>query len=301
VNAPALAAVDIGTNSTRLLIGREEVRLDRRAVITRLGAGVGRSGRFAEDAVARTLACLTEFRRAIDDRGVQRVRAVATAATRQAANRDDFLAAAEAILGTRPEVLTPREEGELAFRGATSWLEFDDRPVAVIDIGGGSTEFAVGGADAVQIASIELGSVSLTEEELHSDPPRPEELTNALGLFADEVDDVVRAMPELPIARLIGVAGTITTVAAVEIGLEPYDPDRIHGFVLTRQAAEEVFRTLATERLADRIDNPGLPAERADIIVGGCCILVGIMRRLEATEIVVSERDLLDGLLGSLL
>jgi exopolyphosphatase/guanosine-5'-triphosphate,3'-diphosphate pyrophosphatase len=188
----------------------------------------------------------------------------------------------------------------LAFRGATSWLDLDDRPVAVIDIGGGSTEFAVGGADSVQIASIDLGSVSLTEQELHTDPPRPEELANAIGRVADEVDDVVRAMPELPSARLIGVAGTITTVAAVELGLEPYDPERIHLFVLTRQAAEDVLRTLATERLADRIHNPGLQAERADIIVGGCCILVAIMRRLEATELVVSECDLLDGLLGSL-
>jgi exopolyphosphatase/guanosine-5'-triphosphate,3'-diphosphate pyrophosphatase len=150
------------------------------------------------------------------------------------------------------------------------------------------------------VVSIAMGSVSLSEEELASDPPRPEELANALGRVADEVDDVVRAVPVLPHARLIGVAGTITTVAAVEIGLEPYDPDRVHGFVLTRQAAEEVFRTLATERLADRIHNPGLHAERADIIVGGCCILVAVMRRLEAAEILVSEHDLLDGLLGSL-
>jgi exopolyphosphatase/guanosine-5'-triphosphate,3'-diphosphate pyrophosphatase len=300
VSEPTLAAVDIGTNSTRLLIGRANERYERQAVITRLGAGVARKGRFADDAVARTVACLTEFRHTMDRHGVERVRAVATAATRQAENRDEFLASAEAILGTRPEVLTSREEGELAFRGATSWLDLDDRPVAVIDIGGGSTEFAVGGADAVQIASIDLGSVSLTEQELHTDPPRPEELANAIGRVADEVDDVVRAMPELPSARLIGVAGTITTVAAVELGLEPYDPERIHLFVLTRQAAEDVFRTLATERLADRIHNPGLQAERADIIVGGCCILVAIMRRLEATELVVSECDLLDGLLGSL-
>jgi exopolyphosphatase/guanosine-5'-triphosphate,3'-diphosphate pyrophosphatase len=140
----------------------------------------------------------------------------------------------------------------------------------------------------------------LTEQEFTSDPPRPEELANALGRVADELEDVVRAVPVLPQARLVGVAGTITTVAAVEIGLEPYDADRVHRFVLTRHAAEDVFRTLATERRADRVHNPGLQPERADIIVGGCCILVAIMRRLEAAELLVSEHDLLDGLLGSL-
>lgn len=297
---PTLAAVDIGTNSTRLLVTRAGRPLERRAVITRLGAGVTRTGRFDDEAVGRTLSCLSEFRRAMDHHAVDRVRAVTTAAARRVSNTDDFLAAAETILGTRPEVLTADEEGRLAFVGATAELDPETGPFCVVDIGGGSTEFAVGAAEPEAVMSIELGSVSLTEQEFTSDPPRPEELANALGRVTDELDDVVRAVPVLPQARLVGVAGTITTVAAVEIGLEPYDPDRVHRFVLTRQAAEDVFRTLATERHADRIYNPGLQPERADIIVGGCCILVAIMRRLEAAELLVSEHDLLDGLLGSL-
>ncbi len=295
-----LAAVDIGTNSTRLLVGRAGEQLERRMVITRLGAGVARTGRFDDEAVTRTLACLTEFGHLIEQHSVDGLRVVATSAARQAANRDEFMAVTETILGTRPEVLSGDEEGRLAFSGATAGLDPETGPFCVLDIGGGSTEFAVGGAEPETVVSIDVGSVSLTEEELPSDPPRPEELANAIGRVADEVDDVVRAVPVLPHARLIGVAGTITTVAAVEIGLEPYDPDRIHRFVLTRPAAEEVFRTLATERRADRLHNPGLQAERADIIVGGCCILVAIMRRLEAAEVLVSEHDLLDGLLRSL-
>jgi exopolyphosphatase / guanosine-5'-triphosphate,3'-diphosphate pyrophosphatase len=138
--------------------------------------------------------------------------------------------------------------------------------------------------------------VRLTELELHGDPPRPDELTNAIGRVHDHVDDVLREVPNLALpARWIGIAGTITTVAAVEIGLAAWDPTRIHGFRLTRTAAEDVFRTLATESLADRLHNPGLPAERADVIVGGCCVLVGIMRRLQLDEIVVSVTNMLDG------
>jgi exopolyphosphatase / guanosine-5'-triphosphate,3'-diphosphate pyrophosphatase len=300
LNESTLAAVDIGTNSTRLLVAQGTRRLERRAVITRLGAGVARSGRFEDDAVARTVSCLTEFRRTIDTHRVEGLRVVATAAARQVSNRDEFLDAAEKILGARPEVLSGEDEGRLAFAGATDGLDPGSGPFCVLDIGGGSTEFSVGVTEPDAVVSIELGSVSLTEDELTGDPPRPEELANALGRVTDEIDDVVRAVPDILHARLIGVAGTVTTVAAVEIGLEPYDPDRIHQFVLTRRAAEDVFRTLATERRSDRVHNPGLQAERADIIVGGCCILVAVMRRLEAAELLVSEHDLLDGLLESL-
>lgn len=296
----ALAAVDIGTNSLRLLVGRGDDELERRTVITRLGAGVAERGRFDEAAVERSLACLAQFRDVLVLHDVRRARVVATAAARQAEDREAFFGRVHDVLGFTPEILSGDEEGRLSFAGATGGLDADGGPYCVIDIGGGSTEFSFGAGEADKVVSIDVGSVRLTEDELVSDPPRAEELANALGRVTDDLDDVLRAIPALPTARLIGVAGTITTVAAVEIGLEPYDRERVHGFVLTRRAAEDVFRTLATEAHADRLHNPGLQRERADIIVGGCCILVAILRRLDAAEITVSEHDLLDGVLRSL-
>jgi exopolyphosphatase/guanosine-5'-triphosphate,3'-diphosphate pyrophosphatase len=145
--------------------------------------------------------------------------------------------------------------------------------------------------------SFPIGAVTLTDTELRHDPPRPEELTNAIGLAADYADDLLRQHPEvLGVDRVIGVAGTIVTVAAIELGLQSFDRDALHGLVLPREAVEDVFRTVATEALADRRHNPGLPADRADIIVGGCCILVGLLRRLQVTHLTVSIDNILDGM-----
>jgi exopolyphosphatase/guanosine-5'-triphosphate,3'-diphosphate pyrophosphatase len=297
-----LAAIDIGTNSTRLLVSDGFRTLDRRMVITRLGAGVDANRRLADDAVDRTVACLAGYRRVMDELGVERARAIATSAARDAVNRDAFFDAAEQALGLRPEVVSGDEEGALAFAGATLGLDPSNGPFLVVDIGGGSTELILGTTEPVGSISLDMGSVRLTEQHLHSDPPQPEELANALAVVDSHIDDVLRLLPEVAgYRRMIGVAGTITTVAAVEIGLLTYDRDRIHHFTLTRDAAEDVFRTLATEALADRIHNPGLPAERVDIIVGGCCILVGLMRRLGAAELLVSETDLLDGIIAGLI
>jgi exopolyphosphatase/guanosine-5'-triphosphate,3'-diphosphate pyrophosphatase len=150
--------------------------------------------------------------------------------------------------------------------------------------------------------SVDIGCVRLTERFLHGDPPRPEELSQALSVVHDYLDDVEREIPAVNDAvRLVGLAGTVTTVAAVEIGLSTYDRDRIHHFLLTRAAAEDVFRTLATEKRADRIHNPGLEEARADVIVGGCCVLVGVMRHFGFETCLVSEADILDGLAVSLL
>ena len=150
--------------------------------------------------------------------------------------------------------------------------------------------------------SIPVGSVRLSEQQLHSDPPAPEELSNAIALVDAYLDDVLREMPSVREARaMVGTGGTITTVAAVEIGLPVYDRDAIHQFVLTKEAAEDVYRTLATERLADRVHNPGLPRDRADIIVGGCCVLVAVMRRFDVKACIVSEADLLDGIAAELM
>jgi exopolyphosphatase/guanosine-5'-triphosphate,3'-diphosphate pyrophosphatase len=145
--------------------------------------------------------------------------------------------------------------------------------------------------------SIPCGAVTQTEVHLHRDPPRPEELTNAIGEVTDHLDDIIRLHPEvLEASRVIGVAGTIVTVAAVELGLPKFDAAALHGFALTRDAAEDVFRTLATEALADRVHNPGLPHDRADVIVGGCCVLVALLRRLKVDVLTVSTHNLLDGL-----
>ena len=293
--APA-AAVDIGTNSTRLLLGA-----DRRVTITRLGEGVDGAGRLADIAVERTVASLREYGVAIRAAGATRVRAVATSAVRDAANRDEFLDAASDALGTRPEVLAGDDEARLAFVGATAELDAADGPYLVFDIGGGSTEFAVGTSAPEGVLSIDVGAVRLTEQWLHSDPPTAEELSMAVSVVRAHLDDVTRELPAVRDARqLVGVAGTVTTVAAVELGLTEYDRDAVHHLRLTRAAVEDVFRTLATESLADRRHNPGLHPGRADIIVGGCCILVAILRHLDAPDVLVSESDMLDGILRSL-
>jgi exopolyphosphatase / guanosine-5'-triphosphate,3'-diphosphate pyrophosphatase len=296
------AAVDIGTNSTRLVVRRDGEDLERELVITRLGKGVDATGRLDPDAITRTVATLEDYRRRMDHHGVVAVRAAATSAARDAANRDDFFDAAEAALGVRPELLSGHEEGRLSFAGATRGLAAVEGPFLVVDIGGGSTEFIAGTTEPEGAISIDVGAVRLTERFLHHDPPRPEELSNAVGIVIDHLEDVAREVPLAATARtVVGVAGTITTVAAVELGLREYRPGVLHGFRLTRQAAEDVFRTLATEALADRLHNPGLPRERADVIVGGCCVLVAIFRGFDLGELVVSESDILDGLVASII
>jgi exopolyphosphatase / guanosine-5'-triphosphate,3'-diphosphate pyrophosphatase len=302
----AIASVDLGTNSTRVLVGRPtgaglEI-LDRRNTITRLGQGVGASGCLATEAVERTLDCLRGYRQILDRHGVERVRVAATSASRDAANRDEFFGAVEALIGTRPELLSGDEEGRLSFRGATGELDPASGPFLVVDIGGGSTEF-IAGTDRVEgVLSVDIGCVRLTEKFLQHDPPQPEELSACISLTDAYLDDVVREIPAAAEARtLVGLAGTVTTVAAVEIGLETYDRDRIHHFRLSHEAAEDVFRTLATESRADRVHNPGLEEARADVIVGGCCVLVALFRHLGFDEMIVSEADILDGLALSLL
>ncbi|MBA3654915.1 MAG: hypothetical protein H0W70_12070, partial [Actinobacteria bacterium] len=268
----------------------------------RLGEGVDRTGRLAPTAIDRTVAVLREYSAVLDAHGVRRVRATATSAARDAENRDEFFAAAEAAVGVRPELLTGDEEGGLSFLGAASDLDPGDGPFLVVDIGGGSTEFVVGRDAPIGTMSVDLGCVRVTEKFLDGDPPEPEELANAIGVVRDALDDVTRALPSvLDAARLVGLAGTVTTVAAVEIGLAAYDRDRIHHFELTRPAAEDVFRTLATESRAERIHNPGLEAARADVIVGGALILVTIMRHFRFESCLVSEADILDGLALSLM
>ncbi|MEY2741595.1 MAG: hypothetical protein RL283_1697 [Actinomycetota bacterium] len=316
--APPVAAIDVGSNSTNLLVvdgaGAELARI---VSVTRLGEGLatgatsGPSGAplLSDAAIGRTVARLAEYRRECDRLGVRLARVVGTAACRRAANVADLAARVRDATGWTLDVVAPEREAALAWAGAVGAGSTPAADAAgasttsgtlLVDIGGASTELAVGPDRA---ASIAHGAVSVTESHLAHDPPRPEELTNAIAEVGDAVTDLaaVRAGDaawdalRAP-ARVIGVAGTIVTAAAVELGLREWDAGRLHGFVLGRAAAEDVFRTLATEPLADRVHNPGLPRERADVIVGGCCVLVAIMRRLALDGIIVSTRSLLDGL-----
>jgi exopolyphosphatase / guanosine-5'-triphosphate,3'-diphosphate pyrophosphatase len=296
----AIGSIDIGTNSTRVLAARPAgggtlETLERVNTITRLGQDVGRTGRLADEAIERTLACLRGYRELLDRHGVERVRVAATSASRDAGNREEFFAAVESVVGVRPELLSGEEEGRLSFLGATGDLDHGLGPFLIVDIGGGSTEFIVGTDRVEGVMSVDVGCVRLTEKFIEHDPPLPEELTACISMADAYLDDVLREVPAAADARtLVGLAGTITNVAAVEIGR--YDRDLVHHFRLTREAVEDVFRTLAIESHAQRIHNPGLEEARADVIVGGLCVLVAIFRRLGFAEMTVSETDILDGL-----
>jgi exopolyphosphatase / guanosine-5'-triphosphate,3'-diphosphate pyrophosphatase len=302
VTRPVVAAIDCGTNSTRLLVTDGSRPVERLMRITRLGAGVDASGRLSPDAIERTIVVLREFRGAMDRDGVSAVRMSATSAVRDASNREEFMTAAAEVIGIRPEVLSGAEEGRLAFSGATAELDPSNGPFLVVDIGGGSTELAVGRDEPAGVQSMDVGCVRITEKFLHHDPPRPEELSDALMEVRDQLEEAVRAVPAFNDAQqMVGLAGTVTTVAAVELGLADYDRDRIHHFWLTRAAAEDVFRTLATEARAARLGNPGLEEARADVIVGGCVVLVAVLRYFDLAGCLVSESDILDGLASTLL
>lgn len=299
-----VAALDIGTNSVRLLVRRDGEDLERRLEITRLGEGVDASRRITSAAIGRTVGVLAAYRELLDAHGAVAVRAVTTSAVRDAANRDEFLDAAQRALGVRPEPLSGTEEGRLAFAGATAGLDPAEGPFLVVDIGGGSTEFILGSATAEAVHSADVGSVRLTESYVHSDPPRPEELLACQTVTETHLDDVAAAFASSgglgSVRQLVGVAGTITTAAAVELGLPDDGRPELHGFRLTRTAAEDVFRTLATEDRVQRASNPGLHPGRVDVIVAGLCILVKVMRHLDADDCLVSLRDILDGVADEL-
>ncbi|CAM8645120.1 GppA Exopolyphosphatase [Acidimicrobiia bacterium] len=302
MNTP-VAAIDCGTNSVRLLITTDgKTQIERLMRITRLGQGVNATGRLDPAAIERTLTVLREFRAVIDKHGVTRIRMTATSAARDASNSDEFFVAARDVIGVDPELISGEEEGRLSFLGATADLNPDDGPFLVCDIGGGSTEFIFGTTEPEATISVDIGCVRMTEAWLHSDPPKPEELSQALSVIELHCDDVLRAIPQIGEAKtFVGLAGTVNAAAAVEIGMTTYDRDKVHHLRMTRAMVEDVFRTLATESVEERKDNPGLEPERADVIVGGMCVLVTVMRRFGLREMLVSESDILDGLAMSLL
>ena len=297
-----VAAIDCGTNSTRLLIaevgenGQYEI-LDRRQEVTRLGKGVDAAGKLNDEAIDRVLATLMSFREILDAEGVHEFRSIATSAVRDAANRSIFLSAAEGILQKEVELISGRQEAELSFLGATHSLEIEG-PYLVFDLGGGSTEFSYGGKICEQFLSIDAGCVRMAERFIHSDPPLPEELSAALSLVELHLLDVEKAISSLDKATtLIGLAGTVSAIAMIEQGLEKYSYELVHHYLMSHADMEEVFRILVTDNREQRLTNPGMEEDRVDTVVGGLCILIQIMRQFHFTECLVSEADILDGLI----
>jgi exopolyphosphatase/guanosine-5'-triphosphate,3'-diphosphate pyrophosphatase len=280
-----VGVVDLGTNSTRLLVadvddGNVE-ELERRTEITRLGEGVDERRKLLPLPIARVRNVLAEYRRELERQGAERVLAIATSAVRDAENGEAFLGEVEWSYGFTTRLLTGEEEAALTCKGVANGRPLDNATL-VLDIGGGSTELST----AARCVSLDIGSVRLTERFLRSDPPTPDEL-NACAAA------VRKALPALGPSRAIGVAGTITTFAALELG--GYDPERVHGYRLTREGVQAQLHRLASLPLAERRQLPGLEPERAPVIVAGGVIIEEVLRRYGLDELEVSERDLLHG------
>jgi exopolyphosphatase / guanosine-5'-triphosphate,3'-diphosphate pyrophosphatase len=296
-----VAAIDIGTNSVLLLIAEIGATglfpVLERATITRLGEGVDRTRELAPAACERTLRCLVDYAEEIARYGVLRAAAVGTSALRDARGGPDFAREAERTLGIAPRVIDGRREAELTFRGALSGLAVTG-PVTVFDVGGGSTELVHGYRDETltridSAKSLDIGSVRLFERHAPSDPPGFDELT----LISDEID---RALAHEPAhgesATLVGVAGTVTTLAALSLKLTRYEPAKVHGHQITREAVSDLFTELALMPLAERTALPGLDPRRADVIVVGSLIVERVMTHLRASDLVVSDRGVRWGL-----
>ena len=301
-----MAAIDCGTNSTRLLIADAGGRpLERTMRITRLGEGVDATGTLSGDAVERCLSVLTEYREIMDRLGVARGRLVATSAARDAANGQDFLDAAGEVTGLVPELLTGIEEGRLSLTGAVTDLTSEHGPFLVLDIGGGSTELVTGtGPDDPDLVavSLQLGCVRVTERFLHSDPPTAGELAEAESVVARALEQAIADQPRFLAAhRLVGLAGTVSTLTALHLGLREYDRARVHHTVLNVGDVFDWYRILASEVHEARLGRAGMEPGREDVIVGGAMILAAVMTRFGFDECLVSEADILDGMVASLL
>ena len=295
-----VAAVDMGTNSIRLLVAEprdsgELAELARDLVLTRLGQGVDESGRIAPAALERTVAVLERFCRRAMALHAGRIRVAATSAVRDASNREDLEGAVREHAGSELQVLSGEEEASLSFLGATRHLDAPG-PFLVIDIGGGSTEFVVGEDAPKAAVSTQMGSVRLTERFVRHDPPTDQELEAVTRAVDEVLDEVDRAVPAKEARTVVAVAGTATTVQAVALDLSAYDPDLIHGTTLSRERAEEVLVSLAAMTVAERAELPVMAPGREDVIVAGAAILARSMARWGPDEAVISEQDILDGL-----
>ncbi|MFH8594707.1 Ppx/GppA phosphatase family protein [Streptomyces rimosus] len=309
-----VAAVDCGTNSIRLLVADldpatgELKDLDRRMTIVRLGQGVDRTGRLAPEALERTFAACREYAGIIRELGAEKLRFVATSASRDAENRDDFVRGVVDILGVEPEVITGDQEAEFSFTGATKELTGRpdvDTPYLVVDIGGGSTEFVLG-SDTVRAArSVDIGCVRMTERHLVrdgkiiADPPGEEQIAAIKADIARALDQAAETVPLSEARTLVGLAGSVTTVAAIALNLSEYDSAAIHHSRIPLSQVREITHRLLTTTHEERAEIPAIHPGRVDVIAAGALVLLSIMERIGAEEVVVSEHDILDGIAWS--
>jgi exopolyphosphatase/guanosine-5'-triphosphate,3'-diphosphate pyrophosphatase len=309
-----VAAIDCGTNSIRLLVADVTVRDDgtsslrdvhREMRVVRLGQGVDATGRLAPEALARTRAALVDYARVMAGKGVQRARMVATSATRDAANRDEFFAMTTEVLGAPAEVISGDEEARLSFTGAVHDLDPADGPFLVMDVGGGSTELVLGTwdggtADVSAACSVDVGCVRLTERCLHSDPPTADEVADAVRVAGDVLADAFAAVPLDRARTFVGVAGTVTTMSAVRLDLPAYDPDALHLSRLSMTEIEEVTARLVGMTRHQRAALGPMHPGRVDVIGAGALVTRTVAREVAARsgvpELIVSEHDILDGI-----
>ncbi|MFD4483447.1 exopolyphosphatase [Streptomyces sp. NPDC058471] len=300
-----VAAIDCGTNSIRLLVADADPRtgelvdLDRRMTIVRLGQGVDKTGRLAPEALERTFAACREYAEVIKEHGAERLRFVATSASRDAENRDDFVRGVLDILGVEPEVISGDQEAEFSFTGATKELAGSDhlaKPYLVVDIGGGSTEFVVGDDEVSAARSVDVGCVRLTERHIRTDPPAPAELDAVRADITAALDLAEQTVPIGAARTLVGLAGSVTTVAAIALGLDAYDSAAIHHSRISYEQVSEIAARLARATHDERAAIPVMHPGRVDVIVSGALVLLSIMDRTGAREVVVSEHDILDGI-----
>ena len=310
-----VAGIDCGTNSIRLLVADIDlsagtlVDVERRMEVVRLGQDVDRTGRIAPEALERTLDAARRYASICADLGVERIRFVATSATRDAENRQEFIDGVQSVLGVLPEVIGGAEEAALSFRGATAVLASRHRgPFLVVDLGGGSTEFAFGTTSPVAASSIDVGCVRLTERHLHDDPPTREQIAAASADVTAGLDAVAVVVPFGRTATLVGLAGTVTTVTAHALKLPVYDPARIDGTELRVDAVLASCADLLGRTRAERLALPFMHAGRADVIGAGALVWSDIVARVRAdvaiaggklSHVVTSEHDILDGIAWS--
>jgi exopolyphosphatase / guanosine-5'-triphosphate,3'-diphosphate pyrophosphatase len=307
VTAPH-AAVDVGSNSVRLLVlAADGSRITREMTVTRLATGVDRTGHLDDQALARTLDTIAGYRDIWREHGVSdRVRIAATSAIRDAEDRARFFAGVREVAGIDAEVLSGSQEATLAFAGAIGAVEVE-RPAAVIDIGGGSTELILGDArdQVVGDVSLQLGCVRLTERHLRDDPPRPEEVRAARSMVAERLDAADEALADRGVklrdaAALVGVAGTVTTLGALHLGLDTYEESLIHGAVVPAEGLAALTERLFAMTSAERASLGPMQPGREDVIHGGALILSEVVARYGFAAVVVSEADSLDGLAATL-
>ena len=306
-----VAAIDCGTNSIRLLIADVDpatgalVDLDRRMEVVRLGAGVDRTGEIAPEAMQRALAATAVYAQLGRAAGVEAIRFVATSASRDARNRDEFLAGVRSILGVEPEVIPGSEEAALSFAGATSGLAAKHHsPFLVVDLGGGSSELVLGESTVEAALSVDIGCVRLTERHLHSDPPTEAELAAATADVDAALDRVAERVPLAQARTLVGVAGTVTTITAHTLNLPGYDPVAIHGSITPVDQVVAACDDLIAMSRSTRAVLPFMHPGRIDVIGAGALIWRRVVQRVAAvapiTATVTSEHDILDGICWSL-